>query len=112
MRTVLYFSWIGVLLVACGEVGGGVTAVSTINSQQSTENEKQEAVSVQPSAVSVQPSATALLVTPTLTPQPTVLSPTATATATPNPYAAFTIDALASREYGGGVLEIVEMLEE
>ena len=107
------------MLVACGEAGGGITAVSTKNSQQSTENEKQEAISLQPSAISVQPSAISIQpalttpsVTPTLSPQSSVLSPTPTPTATANPYAAFTIDALAAREYGGGLLEIVEVLEE
>lgn len=39
----------------------------------------------------------------------TVLEPEETAT--PDPYAALTIDALAAREYGGGLLEIVDTLE-
>jgi len=43
---------------------------------------------------------------PTLTPTPT-LSPTVT----PDPYADLTIEALAQRPYGGGLLEIVDTLE-
>ena len=57
--------------------------------------------------------------THTPAPPPTV-SPTATArpsatpspTATPDPYAGLTIAALAARSYGGGLLEIVDTLEE
>lgn len=56
------------------------------------------------------PTAT-LLPTATLIPIPT-LSPAATATATPDPYQPYTIEALAVRSYGGGELEIVETLEE
>ncbi|MCA9984951.1 MAG: prolyl oligopeptidase family serine peptidase [Anaerolineales bacterium] len=41
-------------------------------------------------------------------------SPTATLTpsATPNPYLDYTIDALAARQYGGGELEVVDLLHE
>ncbi len=52
------------------------------------------------------PTATA---TATLTATPTLV-PTATATATPDPYGAYTIAHLASRNYGGGELQIVETL--
>lgn len=58
------------------------------------------------------PSSTAIS-TATASPSPTAtLVPTATATSTPNPYLPYTIETLASREYGGGLLEIAETLEE
>ncbi len=46
---------------------------------------------------------------PTQTPQATLPPPPLTLTA--DPYAALTIDALAARDYGGGLLEIVDTLE-
>lgn len=54
---------------------------------------------------------------PSATPQPTVTTtnlPTATATvsATPDPYLGWTIPYLQSRTYGGGSLEVVEVLAE
>ena len=126
-RTILWFSWTAILLAACGEAGGGETAVSTVNSQQPTKNSQQVAISPQPSAISSQsgtqtpsliPSQTMTAITiqpqalgtPALTPHSSVLSPSPTST--PNPYADYTIDALAAREYGGGELNIVNMLEE
>ncbi|MCB9420266.1 MAG: alpha/beta fold hydrolase [Ardenticatenaceae bacterium] len=57
---------------------------------------------------------TAVPPTPTLQPafQPTN-PPTTTPvpTSTPDPYAAYTIDILAARSYGGGLLEIIDTLE-
>lgn len=55
--------------------------------------------------------------TPTPTPTPSstptnTATATQTPTATPNPYADLTIDALAERGYGGGLVEIVEVLHE
>lgn len=59
-------------------------------------------------------------VTPSPTPVPTIISPTfiptpepaLTPEPTPNPYLPYTITALASRTYGGGKVEIVEVVEE
>ena len=48
---------------------------------------------------------------PTIVPSPDAASPDA-ASPTPDPYAELTIDALAARSYGGGLLEIVETLEQ
>lgn len=47
--------------------------------------------------------------TPTSSPSP---EPTLTLTATPNPYASYTIDFLRERGYGGGELEILDVLAE
>jgi len=50
--------------------------------------------------------------TPTLTVPPTVTPiPTVAPSPTPDPYAELTIEALAARPYGGGLLEIVDTLE-
>lgn len=71
-------------------------------------------------ATAIQQHTTSLPVpTPTSTPTPTPM-PTATAMATatplptdtPDPYAALSIEALAARSYGGGQLEIVDLLLE
>jgi dienelactone hydrolase len=49
---------------------------------------------------------------PTLTPEPAKTAEnTPVPTNTPDPYAAYTIDSLAGRTYGGGALEIVERME-
>ncbi len=57
------------------------------------------------------PSPTTVVPTPTATPAPTATS-TPAPTSTPNPYADLTIDALAARSWGGGLLEITDTLEE
>lgn len=49
-------------------------------------------------------------ITPTAQ-SPVIQSPTSAPTLTPNPYADLTIDALAARPYGGGLLEITDTLE-
>jgi dipeptidyl aminopeptidase/acylaminoacyl peptidase len=55
-----------------------------------------------PTATATAPSTTILTATPT---------PSPSATSTPDPYAAYSIEALAERDYGGGEVEIVERLE-
>lgn len=104
-------------------------ARQTENSQLQTENGKQTAVSPQPSTTSTpKPILTpqqSTLSTPTplstqhaarsTSPPPTLTTPTpalTTPSATPDPYAGLTIDALAARSYGGGELDIVDVLEE
>ena len=64
-----------------------------------------------PAPPTAAPSRTSL---PGPAPSPTVTPrlPTATPLPTPNPYADLTIDALAARSYGGGLLEITDTLEE
>lgn len=68
-------------------------------------------------AAVIAPTATAVppTIAPTAMPAATA-APTAVATAppspTPDPYAPYTIDALAARSYGGGQLEIVDTLEQ
>ncbi|HRQ14989.1 MAG TPA: peptidase, partial [Promineifilum sp.] len=57
------------------------------------------------------PSPTTVVPTPTATPAPTATS-TPAPTSTPDPYADLTIDALAARSWGGGLLEITDTLEE
>ncbi|MCB8945092.1 MAG: alpha/beta fold hydrolase [Ardenticatenaceae bacterium] len=71
-----------------------------------------------PTLTPAPPTATPAPDTPTAAatlppPSPTPIPPTATATATitPDPYAPLTIAALAAREYGGGLLDIVDTLE-
>ncbi len=83
---------------------------------------------VPPTAIAIQPTSTAtntvaptitqlpvtqLPLTPSLSPTtaPTE-QPTSTATATPNPYSELTIDSLTARSYGGGELEILDILDE
>lgn len=92
----------GLGLVACGEVNmeatttplvaGLPTAVSTVTSL--------------PSATRPAPF--------TPTPLPATVTPPATAvpSPTPDPYAGLTIDALAARSYGGGQLQIEDVLDE
>lgn len=84
------------------------TATPTANHQQETENSQQKTNGDPPPAP---PSATRPSLTPTST---ETSSPTATPTptATPDPYVGLSIDALAARSYGGGRLEIVDVLEE
>jgi dienelactone hydrolase len=81
---------------------------------------------VSPAAATPSPTAVSFAVTGTAVPTPTSL-PTITPTSsleasetaesrpapteTPDPYAAYTIESLAGRTYGGGALEIVERLE-
>jgi dipeptidyl aminopeptidase/acylaminoacyl peptidase len=52
--------------------------------------------------------------TPTASPSPSLLvtePPPPSISATPNPYADLTIDSLTNRDYGGGLLDIVDTLE-
>jgi hypothetical protein len=83
---------------------------------------------ITPTAVALQPTSTETnTATPVITqlpitqlpPSPSPLpsetptdSPAPTPTATPNPYTDLTIDALASRSYGGGELDIIDVLDE
>ena len=65
-----------------------------------------------PTSSTASPSPTPLPSTTTpLPPSPTILPPSATPTATPDLYSSLTIDALAARRYGGGLLDIVETLD-
>jgi dienelactone hydrolase len=62
------------------------------------------------------PTASTLTLTPSPTSSPTTtstptLSPTPTATATPDPYADVTIEGLASRQYGGGSIEVQSFVQ-
>jgi len=70
-------------------------------------------IELSPTALPTLPPTTAPAQTaaPTLTPPPDAPSPDA-ASPTPDPYAELTIDALAARSYGGGLLEIIETLEQ
>ncbi|HUF38632.1 MAG TPA: alpha/beta fold hydrolase [Anaerolineales bacterium] len=65
----------------------------------------------QTAAPSLLPSLTQAPATATETRPPSPTGPP-TETATPDPYALYTIDTLASREYGGGSIEIVEVMAE
>ena len=110
---ILWYGWLAILLAACGEAGGGETAVPTINHQLLAVSRQPLAVSRQPLAVSPEPLAGTPSPPHSLTPSPphlVTLSPTPFST--PNPYTAYTIESLAARAYGGGVLEIVDTLEE
>lgn len=64
-----------------------------------------------PSPTTVATTVATVVPTPTATPAPTATS-TPAPTSTPNPYADLTIDALAARSWGGGLLEITDTLEE
>lgn len=67
---------------------------------------------ISPTATTVPPSPTPAPTSVPATATTTTLPPaTATTVATPDPYAELTIDALTSRAYGGGLLEIEETLE-
>lgn len=55
------------------------------------------------------PSATSL---PPATAVPPIIAPSITPSPTPDPYAGLTIEALAARSYGGGLLDIIDTLEE
>lgn len=55
-------------------------------------------------ATAVPPTQTPPIISPTDQPTPTPTSP-------PDPYAAYTIEALATRSYGGGLLQIIDTLE-
>ena len=62
-----------------------------------------------PTATNTATTTSAATATPTNTPSPTA---TLTPSATPNLYLDYTIAALAARQYGGGELEVVELLHE
>ncbi len=96
---------VGLTLMACGRTAGvGPPAAVTVTAVRTT-----TATDAPPTASST-PAPTA---TPTRTAAPSSTpTPTPTPTSTPDPYAALTIDALAARAYGGGLLEIVETLEQ
>lgn len=98
------------MLAACGGAVDGtpeaVTLATAVSSTTPTPSPLPTATSEPTATATAVPSAT-----PTPTAAPTV-TPTAAPTATPNPYAPFTIEALAARPYGGGLLEIVETLEQ
>ena len=64
-----------------------------------------------PSPDVASPDVTSPMPVPTAAPSPDIASPDV-ASPTPDPYAGLTIDALAGRTYGGGLLEIVETLEQ
>ena len=108
-------------LVACGGVRPAEFAASDANSV--TADAVPSATEAVASAIRATPSASEAANAATATlPPATRHSPLATATATatrhsppatptPDPYAPLTIDALAAREYGGGLIEIVDTLE-
>jgi len=111
------------LLVACGGRAAGVIptdgaqpaefASSDANSPAvaatpSASEDADSAVGANPSASEAADSAPATRHSPIATLPPATLPP---ATPTPDPYAPLTIDALAARPYGGGLIEIVDTLE-
>lgn len=104
-----------VCLAGCGQMGGqmdgqiaGQTAVSPTPFITTGPSTLAEATAVPSPVPSITPPTTA---PPPATQRPS-LSPTASPTTTPDPYADLTIDALAQRPYGGGLLEIVDTLEQ
>ena len=104
---------LGVLLAGCGRAAGEAARLPAVVSS----------ATAAPTAVSPAPPATG---GPVATPEPAAADPlpiptaaaTPEATATPapsptaDPYTALTIDALAARPYGGGLIEIVDTLEQ
>jgi dipeptidyl aminopeptidase/acylaminoacyl peptidase len=93
-------------LVACGRPTAGAT-IETPAPSSIVEILSSPLPEATPAASPIPPTTT-----PTLAPTvaPTAI-PTATATPTPDPYADLTIEALAARSYGGGLLEITDTLE-
>jgi dipeptidyl aminopeptidase/acylaminoacyl peptidase len=64
-----------------------------------------------PTATPTIPPTLTPTVTPTATPSPTpTATPTVTPSPTPDPYAGLTVAGLAARQYGGGELQVEEML--
>lgn len=102
------------LLIGCGEATvAQVPVTSTITSSSTptvtatwTHTPTHTPTATAPKTPTPSPTSAP---TATATNTPT---PTHTPTATPNPYADLTIDALATRTYGGGLVEIVEKLHE
>ena len=121
VRLRLWVVLVALGLVACGGVRPAEFAASDANSV--TADAVPSATEAVASAIRATPSASEAANAATATPPPaTRHSPLATATATatrhsppatptPDPYAPLTIDALAAREYGGGLIEIVDTLE-
>ena len=101
---------LGLLLTAC--------ALTSTEHQETTSVPSDTAMPPTPVLAMALPTSTVTLVSPTATPGPTatVMSsataiPSPIPSFTPDPYAPFTIDALSSRVYGGGELQIVETQE-
>ena len=121
VRLRLWVVLVALGLVACGGVRPAEFAASDANSV--TADAVPSATEAVASAIRATPSASEAANAATATlPPATRHSPLATATATatrhsppatptPDPYAPLTIDALAAREYGGGLIEIVDTLE-
>lgn len=108
--------WLLISLIGCDEtITAQVTATPTATIRPTQTNTPTLSPTQTPSLIpTATPSPTnTSTATPTQTPSPTY-TPTATSTptATPNPYADLTINALAARAYGGGLVEVVEILEE
>ena len=76
------------------------TPTPTVRTNQPAANSQPPTANTQPPTANTQP--------PTANSQP----PTASLTPTPNPYLPYTIEALANRTYGGGAIEIVDVVEE
>ncbi|MEZ4519135.1 MAG: hypothetical protein R3C44_20725 [Chloroflexota bacterium] len=100
----------GILLAACAQTADPApptaSAISAVPpTVQSPATATVPAPTPDPTAETAAPTETAV---PTTTTVPTA---TDTPVPTPDPYADLTIDALAERSYGGGLLEIVDTLE-
>jgi dienelactone hydrolase len=120
IRRLNIFAFLVLLLAACGGQPDALSfssAVTITPPQPAADLAATTAVSPIPTALS--PAATNTPIPtdlPTSTPQPTA-SATASSTpspvpsSTPDPYAAYTIESLIGRSYGGGELELIERLE-
>ena len=117
MKSWRHFLWLIILLVACREFE------NEESNQPSAFSSQPVSVSSEPTAISSntplpQPSRTVPTITPSPHPSQTADTPspipsnTPLPTVSPNPYAEYTIDTLAARVYGGGLVEIVALLEE
>ncbi len=107
-------------LAGCGRAGGIAPVTSATVAAAPTAEATTLPPTAMPTAAPTQPVAPAAAASPDApspdAPSPDAPSPDAPSpdapSPTPDPYAELTIDALAARSYGGGLLEIVETLEQ
>jgi len=113
MKGAIWGMAVVLILAGCGGRAGEVAPAAVGLTRQATAapTTEPELLSPTPTAEQGHAGTTALVVSPTAPPTPTALPPTVTASPTPDPYVELTIDALAARAYGGGLLEIVDTVE-
>ncbi len=108
-------------LMGCGRAAGPVATTATVApvavaTTAPAELSPAALPTLPPTIAPTQTAAPAVVASPTIAASPDAASPDAPSpdapSPTPDPYAELTIDALAARSYGGGLLEIVETLEQ